>query len=637
MAGTMSINIAEERGAVAISADIDQLAVVIGCSSLGSGLSPFYLSAASAIAAVGYGDAVDSLTQIIEQRQGGGASSAKFPAALYSTPADTNGSYGTVDQSGITGEGQVAAGATQPYGTYEAQLLWVNGGVVGTAGMTIRWSLDGGRTYSSAVALGTATSYTIPNSNVKFDLSPSSIDLTALNTLLNELKGDYNAHRVLTGGSEHGAADTANVVTAADATNTATRIALANDIRAQYEAHRILTAGGVHGAADTTNVITVPVATDDSSALALALVLQAEYNDHIALTAGSVHGAADVTNDSDSPAPDAGTFNAGDVVAVRTFAPAPGATEIADAFTALAESTIDCSLVILDFPCSAALAAVVTTGLNAMVAAGKDCAALVRTRLPDFENSETETAWGDAIIDDFANFEDSRIAVRAAYKLVTDAVTTRQYLRSDLAQFAADCVRVGRFVWPCAPNDRAMPNASLVDSTGATIGHDEGPRGAFTGLSNETLGNRFSCVQRLPDATRREDVFNTVPWVHYAADEKIRNLMVRRLVNAMRRVTRAAGTPALGGLNFYKGTSPSTGTLSETSRTALQGRIYQALREEFRGEVENVDEAALDSGLVQVLPTVTVSGGNLLGASIKLAPRVGGFLLSVDVGLGIQE
>jgi hypothetical protein len=74
--------------------------------------------------------------------------------------------------------------------------------------------------------------------------------------LLNDIKTQYEAHRVLTAGSVHGAADSTNVVTAADATNLATLITLADDLRTQYEAHRVLTAGAVHGAADTTNAVT---------------------------------------------------------------------------------------------------------------------------------------------------------------------------------------------------------------------------------------------------------------------------------------------------------------------------------------------------------------------------------------------
>lgn len=45
--------------------------------------------------------------------------------------------------------------------------------------------------------------------------------VNALTTLANDLKTQYEAHRVLTTSSVHGAADATNVVTAADVSSTA--------------------------------------------------------------------------------------------------------------------------------------------------------------------------------------------------------------------------------------------------------------------------------------------------------------------------------------------------------------------------------------------------------------------------------
>ncbi len=636
MTGIPSIPITEARGGTAVTPGIDNLAVAIGCSSAGSGLSNFFLSGASAIADRGYGDGVELLTQVIEQRQEGSAV-PKRPCAMYTTPASTAGSYGAVDVSGITGAGAVAAGSTQPYITAEAGLKWVTSGVVGADGMSVQYTLDDFRTLSAAVSLGTATTYTIPNTNITFSLTPTGINTTAVDTLLNEMKADINAHFALTAGGVHGAADTANTISTADASNAATRLALANAIRSALEAHRILVAGSVHGAADTTNAVAVEAATDESTVLLLALDLKAKYNAHIALTTGSVHGAADTSNATAATDPTGGTFTKGDTVSMRTFGPQPGATEIAEAFTTMASDGVNCGVVAIECDMTASLAASVTTGLNALAAVGVDAVAIVRTRAPDFEASETISDWYSAITADFANFDDDRIVVRASYGLLTDAVTTRQYRRSDLAQFAADVVRVDRFVWPCSPNDRPIPNLSLVDGNGSTVGHDEGGRGEVTGLSNDTLGNRFSAVHRLPDPSRREDVFNTVPWVMYPSDGRIRNLPTRRLVNAMKRVARASGTPGLGSRVFYTSTGPTTGNLTDTSREAIQARIFQALNAEFAEEINNANDGDIDAGLVQVAQAVTVSGGNLLTIPVTLAPEIGGFVLSLPITLSIQE
>jgi len=639
MSGTYEITVQEARGFVAVAADLDRLAVVLGCSSVGSGLSPFYLSGESAVTGVGYGDAADVLTTVIEQPQDNGTA-RKFPAAIYRTPITTQGSYGAVDSSGVTGTVVVTAhSATKPYGTYEAYLRIITGGLVGTDGITYVWSLDNGRSTSNVTGLGTATSITLPHSNVQFDLAPASADLTALNTLINEIYTDFNAHVILTAGGVHGAADGADVVSIASASDTATRIARINALRAAYILHIAKTAGGVHGAADTTDVIVAPVATDDSTALILALDFKAKYNAHRVLTAGSVHGLADSTNVVTSAAPSAGAFAAGDIVRCRTFGPAPSASDVDAAFTALKNAPIDFSLLVCDFPVDATMFAHISSGLTTLLTAGKRVTAICRTRLPDFEASETETTWGTSIVSNFtSSVTDSRILLRAAYTLTKDAMTSRLYRRSNIAQFAADVVRIGRSDIPNAPADQKMAGASISDSSGADLGHDEGPRGAFTGLSNDTLGNRFSCDMRLPDFARREDVYNTVPWVMYAADERIRNLPTRRIANAMERVAVTAGTASLGGKLFYTpATNTSAARLTPASRAAIHASIYAPLKQEFANDIQNADAAGLDTGLVQVNPVITVSGGNLVTVAVTLAPRVFGYLLSLNLTLAVQQ
>ena len=128
------------------------------------------------------------------------------------------------------------------------------------------------------------------------ELDHDSIATSEVITLANELKADYNAHRVLTTGTVHGAADSTNSVTASDATTLATAYTLLNQIKAKYNAHRVLTAGSVHGAADSTNDADAADATTLATAITLANQLKAKYNAHRVLTAGAVHGAADSTN-----------------------------------------------------------------------------------------------------------------------------------------------------------------------------------------------------------------------------------------------------------------------------------------------------------------------------------------------------
>ena len=99
----------------------------------------------------------------------------------------------------------------------------------------------------------------------------------ALNTLLNEIKADYNTHRAST--TYHQAADSTNVVVAADATNLATSLTLVNEIKADFNAHRILS--GVHIGSDTKNVVAADDATTLATAVTLSDEIKADFNLHL--------------------------------------------------------------------------------------------------------------------------------------------------------------------------------------------------------------------------------------------------------------------------------------------------------------------------------------------------------------------
>lgn len=742
-----------------LAADGTDATLTIGYDQ-GQGLSSFYLSGSSAVSGVGYGDAPDALTQIIEQRLDG-EQGTKFPAALYTTPGDTAGSYGTIDIGNVDGTARPAVDTdTEPFGTYYAAVRIIddgndgNGTTVGTTGILYQTCLDydGGQTWSNTTGLGTAVSISIANSGTGFVLDPPAAQVTAYIAAAVEARADTLAHfadlgshtmadtspeqqalaasgvpataadatavmslcRLALGAhtrniTVHAGSDPVHVIAHAAATNTPSGVDLYTEYRTDYNAHiGTALAEAASGLKAATATVAAPVTLTAADLLAPGLALMAVYPRRItfttagatpsdapatatitsedgygnvttevlnlsqiagvatsvyaydgtditiAYTAGDgvgatvaigysfgVHASADVTNTLSAAAPTQGTLKTGDAWQVRTLAPAPSSASIADAFTALAASDAEHALLVLEFPLTHALVATVTTGLNQLAAIGRDVTCLCRTRLPDFATNETEAAWASSIEAAFLNDSDSRIALGATYGLITDAMTSRQYRRSLLAQVAADTVRVPRSQWPDAPADKqagaGMPNVTLIDSTGATVGHDEGPQGAVTGLSNSTLGNRFACVQRLAISTDRQAVYTTVPWVLYASDEAIRLVMIRRLINAMKRVVRLASRPLLGSAQFYASTGATTGTLTPASRKSIHGILFKALSSEFGAELLNGADAALDTGLVQVSPSVTVAPGRLLTLAITIAPRPPGYVTTINETITVQE
>jgi hypothetical protein len=119
-------------------------------------------------------------------------------------------------------------------------------------------------------------------------------DQGTANTLLNELKTDFNAHRVIVGSSEHIGADVTNTVTAADATDLATSITLVNEIKAAYNAHLALNGATGHYGPDVVNTVPVADAADLAGVVALANAIKVAYTAHIAnISAGSLTSVVD--------------------------------------------------------------------------------------------------------------------------------------------------------------------------------------------------------------------------------------------------------------------------------------------------------------------------------------------------------
>ena len=122
--------------------------------------------------------------------------------------------------------------------------------------------------------------------------SSDATNQTTLNTLLNEIKTDYNAHRIST--TFHDAADSTNTVTSADATDAATSVTLANEIKTDYNAHR--SQADVHPHDDSANAVSSADATDEATCITLANEIKTDYNAHLTATAGSGMAYLDLTS-----------------------------------------------------------------------------------------------------------------------------------------------------------------------------------------------------------------------------------------------------------------------------------------------------------------------------------------------------
>lgn len=138
------------------------------------------------------------------------------PVIAVRTHASTAATYGAVDATGSpTGTSVATAGAAVPADNYDVLVSWVAGGNVGAAGITYRYSLDGGVSMSGVQALPTGSApIVLALPNFSRGGSPGvSLSLAAGTVVAGEFL------RVLT---SHAQATSADLVTALEAMRVST-------------------------------------------------------------------------------------------------------------------------------------------------------------------------------------------------------------------------------------------------------------------------------------------------------------------------------------------------------------------------------------------------------------------------------
>jgi hypothetical protein len=142
-----------------------------------------------------------------------------------------------------------------------------------------------GTKYAAHRVLTSGTVHAFADATDVVTADATSSKATAI-TYLNNLKAMLNAH--MANATSHVAADATNPVVLTDLATGATWSqiqAMVDAIRVSYEAHRVLTAGGVHGAADNTNSATVAAVGSVQTSVDTNLTdIKAKFNAHVILT-----------------------------------------------------------------------------------------------------------------------------------------------------------------------------------------------------------------------------------------------------------------------------------------------------------------------------------------------------------------
>ena len=140
--------------------------LVMGVCSGGTALAPELLATTdAAVSGYGYGPAVEAAAYILQE--------TGVPVLFCRLEEATAGSV-DLDTAGITGTSVLTITGT-PLDSYEGLFEVPVGGTIGTAGIKIRYSLDNGRTWHGPYALGTATTFPLPNTGLTLNFAAGTL------------------------------------------------------------------------------------------------------------------------------------------------------------------------------------------------------------------------------------------------------------------------------------------------------------------------------------------------------------------------------------------------------------------------------------------------------------------------------
>lgn len=160
--GNLNITIAD-GGSASIIVPGSSVQLVIGCSSSGTvGQIVATRNPATLLSSFGQGPMPEAAA--LTCLAGGTVIAIKTATAAVGTTSSVTTTGGGTSVITVTGT---------PVDTYYVKVLFLTGGVIGTAGITFQISLDAGRNYGPVLSLGTAATYAVGSTGVTLNFSLS--------------------------------------------------------------------------------------------------------------------------------------------------------------------------------------------------------------------------------------------------------------------------------------------------------------------------------------------------------------------------------------------------------------------------------------------------------------------------------
>ena len=154
-------------GNLGVASQTDRILVIIAPCEKGPLNAPSaFVSSSDVLSLYGQGELTEAVSYVIDV--------AGLPVVAMRGQASIVATKSTVDATGAVGTSVVTA-TGNALDTYDIRLEVLEGGTVGTTGISVRFSLDGGQTFSLPQGLGVATVFAIPSSGISFSFAAGTL------------------------------------------------------------------------------------------------------------------------------------------------------------------------------------------------------------------------------------------------------------------------------------------------------------------------------------------------------------------------------------------------------------------------------------------------------------------------------
>ncbi|MFT3773010.1 MAG: DUF2586 family protein [Minicystis sp.] len=431
-------NVTETPAEVGIApSSAPNVCVFFGCSSKGPLLQPQSFGAFKAMASAFGCGPTPKLAAYANAKTGADFVFIRLPASAVAafTSSVTKTGTGTF----------VATVSGTPTDNYEVVLIFTVGGTIGSAGISYKYSLDGGTTFTTPTTLGTATTITLASTGL-------TVNLTATQTVVTN---DQITFYTMPGSQ---AILTRTVTRANSGSPSTATFTVSGTPEDAYE----LVLQVVDGGTVATAGITVRYSLDGDNTFTPKIALGT--GNSIALSDGAEPSGLQVSFG-------AGTLDSGDQVSCKTTGPQWQASDLTTAMANLRSSNLKFSFLCGTGATDASLAGSVGGILSGWASGTKFSWAALSTR--DRGSNESEAIRIARLLANFASFSDTRIAEGAGYARITCPVTGRRNRRPAMWVVVPRLIANGPQIDPGKKKLGPLSSdVSIYDASNQLVEHD---------------------------------------------------------------------------------------------------------------------------------------------------------------------